>query len=52
MNAATKVSVLGQFSFDGDSIPEFSEFDSASVIEDYQEDRYVLLVSYALALRM
>lgn len=41
MNAATKASVLGQFSFEGDSIPEFSEFDSTSVVEDYQEDRYV-----------
>lgn len=41
MNATTQAVVLGQSSFEGDSLPEFSEFDSTSVIEDFQDDRYV-----------
>lgn len=41
MNAATKASVIGQYSFEGDSIPDFSEFDSTSVIEEYIGERYV-----------
>lgn len=40
MNAATKASILGQFSFEGDSIPDFSEFDSSSVINEYINERY------------
>lgn len=31
--------VLSSFSFDGDSLPDYSEFDSESVTLDYFKDR-------------
>lgn len=34
-------SILGGFaSFDGDSLPDYSEFDSESVTLDYHKERY------------
>ncbi|RZF38696.1 hypothetical protein LSTR_LSTR011006 [Laodelphax striatellus] len=30
--------ILGNFSFDGDSLPDFSEFDSDSVVEEYHRE--------------
>lgn len=34
-------SILGGFtSFDGDSLPDYSEFDSESVTQDYYKERY------------
>lgn len=36
---ATRNSVIGNFSFDGDSLPDFSEFDSDSVVEEYHNER-------------
>jgi len=42
MNASARGSVLGGFSFEADSLAEFSEFDSTSVVLEYQAERYVL----------
>lgn len=47
MNAATKASVIGQYSFEGDSIPDFSEFDSTSVIDEYIGERYVTTLLFS-----
>lgn len=43
MNASSKASVLGGFSFEAESLPDCSEFDSASIIEIYQFERLVVL---------
>lgn len=39
MNASARGSVLGGFSFEADSLAEFSEFDSTSVVLEYQAER-------------
>jgi len=39
MNASGRGSVLGGFSFEADSLAEFSEFDSTSVVLEYQAER-------------
>lgn len=36
---SSKFVAFGNISFDGDSLPEFSEFDSDSVIEGYHHER-------------
>ncbi|KAK9501830.1 hypothetical protein O3M35_012485 [Rhynocoris fuscipes] len=38
MNSDLRTSVLGNFSFKGDSLPDFSEFDSDSVIDEYHRE--------------
>ncbi|XP_059485113.1 transmembrane protein 47 isoform X4 [Neocloeon triangulifer] len=37
--SARAAAVSGGFSFEGDSLPDFSEFDSTSVVLDYQNER-------------
>ena len=37
--ASARMSVLGGFSFEADSLAEFSEFDSTSVVLEYQAER-------------
>lgn len=37
--SARAAAVSGGFSFEGDSLPDFSEFDSNSVVLDYQNER-------------
>jgi hypothetical protein len=39
MNASARGSMLGGFSFEADSLAEFSEFDSTSVVLEYQAER-------------
>jgi hypothetical protein len=39
MNGSARGSVLGGFSFEADSLAEFSEFDSTSVVLEYQAER-------------
>ncbi|XP_071446768.1 transmembrane protein 47 isoform X2 [Hetaerina americana] len=39
MNTTTRASVFGGYSFEGESIGDFSEFDSTSVVLDYQNER-------------
>jgi hypothetical protein len=39
MNGSARVSVLGGFSFEADSLADFSEFDSTSVVLEYQAER-------------
>ena len=39
MTAAARGSVLGNFSFEGDSLPEFSEFDTPSEVLAYKNER-------------
>ena len=38
-NAPNRGSVLGNFSFEGDSLPEFSEFDTPSEVMAYKTER-------------
>ncbi|KAJ4445248.1 hypothetical protein ANN_07049 [Periplaneta americana] len=39
MNASVGGSVIGGYSFDAGSLAEFSEFDSTSVVLEYQAER-------------
>ena len=39
MNASNRGSVLGGLSFEAESLAEFSEFDSTSVVLEYQAER-------------
>jgi len=38
MTAPARGSVLGNFSFEGDSLPEFSEFDTPSEVLAYKNE--------------
>ncbi|KAK7792848.1 hypothetical protein R5R35_004422 [Gryllus longicercus] len=46
MTASGRASVLGGFSFEAESLPDFSEFDSTSVVEDFQAERSVNFFVY------
>ena len=42
MSAPNRGSLLGNFSFEGDSLPEFSEFDTPSEVFSYKNERYLI----------
>lgn len=51
MNVQTKAQqqvIFGGFSFDGDSLPDYSEFDSDSVTLDYQKERFVNFILFLI----
>lgn len=39
MNAQVRDSYLGRFSFEADSLPDFSEFDSTSLVFEIQQEK-------------